>query len=172
MHLHIMFPNLLQISSFRESKSDDRRFYIFTATKTLHLRTNSKKERVAWIQALISTRSLFSSRPQSGNTPLLTRELSVSTERLKQRLLEDGIGEGLVNDCEQIMLSEFSGVQGQFQVLCEERSNLLDTLRQLEVVLPILLINYIKEYQRSMMRLSFYSSCLRTNLQDQLSLIQ
>ncbi|KAK6118976.1 hypothetical protein DH2020_047262 [Rehmannia glutinosa] len=122
----------LKISSFRESKSDDRRFYIFTATKTLHLRTNSRKERVAWIQALISTRGLFSLRPQNDNTPLLTRELSVSTERLKQRLLEEGIGEGLVKDCEQIMLSEFSGVQGQFQILCEERSNLLDTLRQLE----------------------------------------
>ncbi|XP_057775606.1 oxysterol-binding protein-related protein 2A isoform X2 [Salvia miltiorrhiza] len=122
----------LKISSFRESKSDDRRFYIFTATKTLHLRTNSKKERVAWIQALNSTRSLFSLRPQSESTPLLTRELSVSTERLKQRLLEEGVGEGVVKDCEQIVLSEFSGVQGQFQLLCEERSNLLDTLRQLE----------------------------------------
>ncbi|KAH6792706.1 binding protein 2A [Perilla frutescens var. hirtella] len=120
------------ISSFRESKSDDRRFYIFTATKTLHLRTNSKKERVAWMQALISTKSLFCLRPQSETTPLLTRELSLSTERLKQRLLEEGVGDGVVEDCEQIMLSEFSGVKGQFQVLCEERSNLLDTLRQLE----------------------------------------
>ncbi|KAL1556280.1 Oxysterol-binding protein-related protein 2A [Salvia divinorum] len=122
----------LKISSFRESKSDDRRFYIFTATKTLHLRTSSKKERVAWIEALNSTRSLFSLKPQADNTPLLTRELSVSTERLKLRLLEEGVGEGVVNDCEQIVLSEFSGVQGQFQLLCEERSNLLDTLRQLE----------------------------------------
>ncbi|XP_047982820.1 oxysterol-binding protein-related protein 2A isoform X2 [Salvia hispanica] len=122
----------LKISSFRESKSDDRRFYIFTATKTLHLRTSSKKERVAWIEALNSTRSLFSLRPRADNTPLLARELSVSTERLKLRLLEEGVGEGVVNDCEQIVLSEFSGVQGQFQLLCEERSNLLDTLRQLE----------------------------------------
>ncbi|KAL0446223.1 UNVERIFIED_CONTAM: Oxysterol-binding protein-related protein 2A [Sesamum latifolium] len=84
------------ISSFRESKSDDRRFYIFTATKTLHLRTNTKKERVAWIQALISTRSLFSLRPQSDNTPLLTRDLSISTERLKQRLLEEALVKGLL----------------------------------------------------------------------------
>lgn len=84
------------------------------------------------MQALISTRSLFSLRPQSDSTPLLTRELSVSTERLKRRLLEEGVGDGLVNDCEQIMLSEFSGVKGQFQLLCEDRSNLLDTLRQLE----------------------------------------
>ncbi|KAL8503325.1 hypothetical protein ACS0TY_022167 [Phlomoides rotata] len=122
----------IQISSFRESKSDDKRFYIFTATKTLHLRTKSKKEREDWIQALVSTRSLFSLSPQNDNTPLLTRALSVSTDRLKRRLLEEGIGEGVVEDCEQIMLSEFSGVQGQFQLLCDERSNLLDTLRQLE----------------------------------------
>ncbi|KAK4493502.1 hypothetical protein RD792_005679 [Penstemon davidsonii] len=119
----------LKISSFRESKSDDRRFYIFTATKTLHLRTNTKRERVGWIQALISAGSL---RPQNGSIPHLTRDLSISTERLKKRLIEEGIGEGLVKDCEQIMLSEFSGIQGQFQLLCEDRSNLLDTLRQLE----------------------------------------
>ncbi|KAL0395309.1 UNVERIFIED_CONTAM: Oxysterol-binding protein-related protein 2A [Sesamum latifolium] len=122
----------LKVSSFRESKADDRRFYIFTATKTLHLRTNTKKERVSWIQALISIRSLFQLRPQIGAAPDQTRNLSISTERLKRRLLEEGIGEGLVKECEQIMLSEFSHVEGQFQVLCEERSSLLDTLRQLE----------------------------------------
>ncbi|EYU24744.1 hypothetical protein ABFS82_05G080900 [Erythranthe guttata] len=117
----------LKISSFRESKSDERRFYIFTATKTLHLRTNSRKERVAWIEALVSTR-IHNNTP----IPILTRELSVSTQRLKQRLLDEGISDSLVSDCEQIMLSEFSGVQGQFHLLCQDRSNLLDTLRQLE----------------------------------------
>lgn len=61
-------------------------------------------------------------------------DLSVSTERLKKRLIEDGIGETVVNECEQIMLSEFLEIQGQVQVLCEERCNLLDTIRQLEVM--------------------------------------
>ncbi|XP_059657496.1 oxysterol-binding protein-related protein 2A-like isoform X2 [Cornus florida] len=122
----------LKISSFRESRSDDKRFYIFTATKTLHLRTNSKKERVVWIEALVSTRSLFSLRPLNDNLSLVPDDISLSTERLKRRLLEEGISEVLVKDCEQIMLSEFSEIQGQFKVLCEERSNLLDTLRQLE----------------------------------------
>ncbi|CAK9171126.1 unnamed protein product [Ilex paraguariensis] len=122
----------LKISSFRESKSDDRRFYIFTATKTLHLRTNSKKERQAWIEALVSTRSLFSLRPLNGNTSLVPNDISLSTEKLKKRLLEEGISEVLVKDCEQIMLSEFSEIHDQFKVLCKERSNLLDTLRQLE----------------------------------------
>lgn len=86
-----------------------------------------------WIQALVSTRSLFPSRSLNYSLSLVPNHLSISTERLKKRLVEEGINENLVKDCEQIMLSEFSEIQGQLRVLCEERSNLLDTLRQLEV---------------------------------------
>ncbi|XP_031262274.1 oxysterol-binding protein-related protein 2A-like isoform X3 [Pistacia vera] len=124
--------HLKQISSFRESKSDDKRFYIFTATKTLHLRTGSKRDRVAWIQALVSTISIHLLRPLNDSLSLVPKDMSVSTERLKKRLVEEGINENLVKDCEQIMLSEFSEIQGQLKVLCEDRSSLLDTLRQLE----------------------------------------
>lgn len=88
-----------------------------------------------WIQALVSTRSFFPSRSLNDSLSLVPKDLSISAERLKKRLLEVGISENLVKECEQIMLSEFSEVQGQLQVLCEERSNLLDTLRQLEVKL-------------------------------------
>lgn len=122
----------LKVSSFRESRSDDRRFYIFTATKTLHLRTNSKRERGLWLEALASTRSLFTLRPLNDNLPLSLDSISISTERLKRRLAEDGVNESLVKECEQIMLTEFAEIQGKLKVLCEERSNLLDTLRQLE----------------------------------------
>ncbi|XP_026421744.1 oxysterol-binding protein-related protein 2A-like isoform X2 [Papaver somniferum] len=123
----------LQISSFRVSKSDDRKFYIFTATKTLYLRTDSKKDRVAWINALASSRSLFNSRPLNDDKlSRIRKDMSISTVKLRDRLLQDGINEVLVNDCEQIMLSEFSELQGQLRVLCDERTNLLDTLRQLE----------------------------------------
>ncbi|XP_010264228.1 PREDICTED: oxysterol-binding protein-related protein 2A-like isoform X2 [Nelumbo nucifera] len=124
----------LKISSFRESKSDDKRFYIFTATKTLYLRTDSKKDRVAWINALISTRSFFSLRPLNEKLSVIPNDLSISTEKLRCRLLEEGSNETLIQDCEKIMLSEFSELQVQFKVLCEERSVLLDTLRQLEAV--------------------------------------
>ncbi|KAI3706947.1 hypothetical protein L6452_25048 [Arctium lappa] len=122
----------LKISSFRESRSDSRRFYIFTATKTLHLRTSLKEERVAWIEALASARNLFSLKRLNDKLSVVPTDISLSTERLKKRLLEEGTSEVLVKDCEQIMLSEFSEIQGQVRVLCEERSSLLDTLRQLE----------------------------------------
>ncbi|XP_035842983.1 oxysterol-binding protein-related protein 2A isoform X4 [Helianthus annuus] len=115
------------VLSFRESQSDDRRFYIYTATKTLHLRTSCKKERLAWIEALASTKKLLSLRRLNDPT-----DASLSTERLKKRLLEEGTSEVLVKDCEQIMLLEFSEIQGQLKILCEERSNLLENVRQLE----------------------------------------
>ncbi|XP_061348194.1 oxysterol-binding protein-related protein 2A-like [Gastrolobium bilobum] len=122
----------LKISSFRESKSDDKRFYIFTATKTLHLRTDSRKDRVAWIQALVSTRGLYLLPPLSDHLPLAPNHISLSTERLKKRLLEEGSSESFVKECEQIVLAEFSELQGQLKILCQERSTLLDTIRQLE----------------------------------------
>ncbi|KAK9103165.1 hypothetical protein Sjap_020419 [Stephania japonica] len=138
-YLWLIFMNvnviklLKQVSSFRESKSDDRRFYIFTATKTLHLRTSTKKDRVTWLEALVSTRSLFSLRPlNDDNLSVVPNYTSLSTEKLKERLRKEGISEILIKDCEQIMLSEFSELHGQLKVLCQERSNLLDTLRQLE----------------------------------------
>lgn len=123
-----------QVSSFRESKSDDRRFYIFTATKTLHLRTYSRKDREAWINALESTRCLYPFTSLKDNISLLPNDVSISTESLKKRLLEEGTAENVVKECEQIMLSEFSRIQGQLKILCDERSNLLDTIRQLEVI--------------------------------------
>lgn len=96
---------------------------------------------MAWIQALRSTRSLFPHRPLSDSLSLLPpNDLSVSTERLKKRLLDEGMNESLVEDCEQIMLSEFSEIQGQVKVLCAERSNLLDTLRQLEVYILVIVM--------------------------------
>lgn len=96
------------------------------------MRTDSKRDRVAWIEALVSSRGLFSLRLLNDNLSLIPSDISVSTERLKTRLLDEGINEILVKDCEQIMLSEFSEIQGQLKVLCKERSSLLDTLRQLE----------------------------------------
>nr|GMC96859.1 oxysterol-binding protein-related protein 2A-like isoform X1 [Ipomoea batatas]GMD75049.1 oxysterol-binding protein-related protein 2A-like isoform X1 [Ipomoea batatas]GMD79861.1 oxysterol-binding protein-related protein 2A-like isoform X1 [Ipomoea batatas]GMD82508.1 oxysterol-binding protein-related protein 2A-like isoform X1 [Ipomoea batatas] len=70
--------------------------------------------------------------PANDNISLLPRDISISTEKLKSRLIDEGISEGLIKDCEKIMLSEFSEVQAQLKVLSEERSSLLDTLRQLE----------------------------------------
>lgn len=50
------------------------------------------------------------------------------------------MNENLVKDCEQIMLSEFSEMHGQIKLLHEERTNLFDALRQLEVSFVIYMV--------------------------------
>uniref|UniRef100_A0ACD5WK91 Uncharacterized protein n=1 Tax=Avena sativa TaxID=4498 RepID=A0ACD5WK91_AVESA len=122
----------LKISSFRESKSDDKRFYIITPTKTLQLRTISPKDRVAWIEALVSAR-----RESSPIEGLLydQSEASFSTDRLRNRMHAEGLGEEVIKDCEQIVHSEFSQYYTQMKQRCEEYLSFLGSLpQQLEVL--------------------------------------
>eukprot|EP01018_Ginkgo_biloba_P014602 Gb_04474 [translate_table: standard] len=122
----------LKVSSIRASKSDDKRFSIFTGTKTLHLRTDVREDRAAWIEALTAAKDLFPSISMNSNFLLPIEEIPVSTEKLRCRLQEEGLNETAIRDCEEIMLSEFSEMQSQLKVLQKKRFTLLDTLRQLE----------------------------------------
>ncbi|KAL6645317.1 hypothetical protein ACP70R_016925 [Stipagrostis hirtigluma subsp. patula] len=122
----------LKIASFRESKSDDKRFYIITPTKTLQLRTDSADDRVAWIEALVSARA--ESSPSGG---LLSdhNDASFSTTRLRNRMRAEGLDEEIIRDCEQIVHSEFSQYYAQMKQRCEEYLSFLGSLpRQLEVL--------------------------------------
>ncbi|XP_033132915.1 oxysterol-binding protein-related protein 2A isoform X2 [Brassica rapa] len=135
VHLKVLdlILDFQKVSSFRESKSEDRKFYIFTATKTLHLRTDSISDRAAWLRALASTKCIFPLRSLNGDFSFTSpKDLFISTERLKKRFHEEGINDNLVKECEQIMLSEFSEMHEQVKLLHEERTNLFDALRQLE----------------------------------------
>lgn len=107
------------------SKSDDRRFYIFSPTKTLYLKTDSKDDRVAWIEALISARSAYSLGSLSRKISFTPNDFSFSTERLRDRMHEEGLNEALIKDCEQIMLSEFQDYHRQLKQRYEEHFNLL-----------------------------------------------
>ncbi|XP_020253863.1 oxysterol-binding protein-related protein 1D [Asparagus officinalis] len=121
----------LKVSSVRASKSDDKRLYIFSGTKTLHLRCDSREDRSAWIEALLSAKDLIP-RMLSSSDLAPTIDFSVSTEKLRERLLQEGLKEGAVKDCESIMLSEFTELQNQLKSLHQKHIVLLDTLRQLE----------------------------------------
>ena len=118
------------MSSFRESKSDDRRFYIFSPRKTLQLRTSSKKDRASWIEALVSARSVYSLRSLSESISLIRNDVSFSTDKLRDRMLNEGLGEALIKDCEQIMLSEFSKFHRQLKLHYEEHLSLLGPCQQ------------------------------------------
>ncbi|KAF8411816.1 hypothetical protein HHK36_004375 [Tetracentron sinense] len=124
----------LKVSSIRESKSDDKRFSIFTGTKRLHLRAETREDRAKWMDALQAVKDMF---PRMSISELMAPvdNVVVSTEKLRQRLLEEGVNEAAIQDSEQIMRSEFSALQNQLVLLKQKHSILIDTLRQLEVML-------------------------------------
>ncbi|KAJ6812298.1 putative oxysterol-binding protein-related protein 1D isoform X1 [Iris pallida] len=121
----------LKVSSIRASKSDDKRLSIFTGTKTLHLRCDSREDRSAWIEALLSAKDLFP-RTLSSSDFAPSIDFSISTEKLRGRLLQEGLSETTIKDCESIMLFEFSELQNQLKCLHQKHILLLETLRQLE----------------------------------------
>lgn len=121
----------LKVSSVRASKSDDKRLSIFTGTKTLHLRCVSKEDRAAWIEALLTSKDLFP-RVFTSNDLVPSEEIVVSTENLRRRMLQEGIAEPIIKDCESIVLSEVSELQDKFKTLQCKHVILLDTLRRLE----------------------------------------
>ncbi|KAJ4962908.1 hypothetical protein NE237_022847 [Protea cynaroides] len=139
----------LKISSIRESKSDDKRFSIYTGTKRLHLRAETREDRTAWMEALQAVKDLF---PRMSNSELMapTENVVVSTEKLRQRLLDEGVSEAAIQDTEQIMRSEFSALQNQLVLLKQKQYLLIDTLRQLETEKVDLENTLVDESQRQL----------------------
>ncbi|XVE55393.1 hypothetical protein DITRI_Ditri03aG0155000 [Diplodiscus trichospermus] len=121
----------LKVSSARESRSDDKRFSIFTGTKRLHLRAETRDDRVAWTEALQAVKEMF---PRMSNSELMAPmdNAAVSTEKLRQRLMQEGVSESAIQDSEQIMRGEFAALQDQLVLLKQKQWLLIDTLRQLE----------------------------------------
>lgn len=119
------------MSSIKESKSDEKRFSIFTGTKRVHLRAESREDRVAWMEALQAVKDMY---PRISNSELMGVENVVSTERLRLRLMEEGVREEAIVDSEEIMRHEFSAIHNHLVVLKHKQLLLVDTLRQLEVV--------------------------------------
>lgn len=124
----------LQVSSVRASKSDDKRLTIFTGTKTLHLRCVSREDRALWIEALLAAKDQFP-RLLTSSDLSSSEDIVVSTEKLRSRLLQENIGEAVIKDCEYIMLNELAELKNQLKSLQLKHIMLLDTLRQLEVLI-------------------------------------
>jgi hypothetical protein len=61
-----------------------------------------------------------------------SEEITISTDNLREKLLEFGLSEEKVKECEDIMLAEFSDVKEQLKVMQQRRLTLLERLRLLE----------------------------------------
>lgn len=87
---------------------------------------------MAWMDALQAVKELF---PRMSNSELMAPMdfLSVSTDRIRQRLLSEGVSETAIQDTENIMKTEFAALQNQLLLLKQKQWQLIDTLRHLEV---------------------------------------
>lgn len=121
-----------QVSSIRKSSSDDKKFYIFTGTKTLHLRTENIQDRREWLEALFAAKE-YVQGSAAKQVSLPAFQTDVSTKMLRRRLLQEGLAENVIVDCEEILRSEFSLLLKHLKILEESHFNLLERLNQLEV---------------------------------------
>ncbi|KAL9315722.1 hypothetical protein ACSQ67_016723 [Phaseolus vulgaris] len=144
-----MYRNFNVVSTIRESKSDDKRFSVFTGTKTLHLRAETPDDRVAWMEALQAVKDMF---PRISNSELMAPvdSVAVSTEKLRHRLMEEGVSEEAIRDSEQIMRNEYAALQNQLLLLKQKQMALIDTLRHLETEKVDLENTVVDESQRQL----------------------
>lgn len=84
------------------------------------------------MEALQAVKDMF---PRMSNSELMAPvdNVTVSTEKLRVRLMEEGVSEAAIQDSEQIIRTEFAALQSQLVLLKQKHSALIDTLRQLEV---------------------------------------
>ncbi|GJM96348.1 hypothetical protein PR202_ga13173 [Eleusine coracana subsp. coracana] len=150
IHLKVIIGLRVQVSTVRESRSDDRRFSIFSGTKRLHLRAETREDRAAWLEALRATKDMF---PRMSSSEMVGPEdtaaaVAVSTERLRQRLQQEGVSEVAIADSEAIVRAEFESLHKQLVLLKQKHALLVDTLRQLEVQKVDLENTLVDESQR------------------------
>ncbi|KAL1347045.1 hypothetical protein HN51_020568 [Arachis hypogaea] len=122
----------LMVCSVKENKNDERRFSISTGTKKrLHLRAESRDDREVWVQAIMAVKEMY---PRLSNKEIMAPVASVadSTSKLRQRLLQEGVSEAAIRDCEDIMGAEVLYLRKQIVALKHKQLMLMDTLRHLE----------------------------------------
>lgn len=138
----------LKVASIRESKSDDKKFSIYTGTKRVHLRAETREDRVKWMEALQAVKEMFPRISNSDYFVPMDNGVAVSTEKLRQRLLDEGVSEDAIQESEDIMRDEFSGLHKHLVVLKQRQLLLIDTLRQLETEKVDLEDTVVNESQR------------------------
>lgn len=122
----------IKISSIKESQSDEKRFYIFTGIKTLHLRAETTENRKAWIDALRAAKESFPSSWVGSAVLPQSPEFTISTEMLRNRLQRESLSDEAIKDCEAIMKSELSILQQQLRLLQQKNIALIEAIRRTE----------------------------------------
>lgn len=103
-----------------------------------------------WLEALRATKEMF---PRMSTSEMVgpgdtAAAAAVSTERLRQRLQQEGVSEAAIADSEGIVRAEFEALHKQLVLLKQKQALLLDTLRHLETEKVDLENTLVDESQR------------------------
>ncbi|CAJ2641416.1 unnamed protein product [Trifolium pratense] len=123
----------LTVCSVRENKTDERRFCICTGTKKrIHLRAESKDDRAKWMEAMMAVKSMYPRLPTTTDVLSPSASVVISTDKLRQRLVQEGVNEVSIRECEDIMRAELFQLHTYIVALKQKQLLLTDTLRNLE----------------------------------------
>ncbi|CAN1854934.1 Oxysterol-binding protein-related protein 1A [Linum perenne] len=107
----------LKVSTIRDSRSDDRRFSVYTGTsKRLQLRAQSPEDRKVWMEALQAVKDMFP-RTAISDVAAGTTVVTVPTKMLRQRLAEEGVREEAIQESEAIMRNQISALSQHVHLL-------------------------------------------------------
>lgn len=96
----------------------------------MHLRAATSEDRIAWIEALQTVKETF---PRMSNEELMssTTNVSVSTDKLRQRLMKENLNETIIKDCEDIMKNNFVALHNEVMTLKQYQYHLVDFLKNI-----------------------------------------
>ncbi|KAH9713097.1 PH domain-containing protein [Citrus sinensis] len=100
------------------------------------------------MEALQAVKEMFPRISNSDYFVPMDNGVAVSTEKLRQRLLDEGVTEDAIQESEDIMRDEFSALHKHLVVLKQRQLLLIDTLRQLETEKVDLEDTVVNESQR------------------------
>lgn len=87
-----------------------------------------------WVDAMMAVKDMYPRMPSAEIfSPMAS--VAISTDKLRERILEEGVSEATIWECEEIMKFEFAQLKKQMVALKHKHLLLMDTLRQLEVSL-------------------------------------
>eukprot|EP00898_Chlorokybus_atmophyticus_P008225 jgi/Chlat1/8403/Chrsp80S07909 len=138
----------LQVATIRESHADDKKFYVHSGTKTLHLRAGSREEREQWLQELdLAKATTTAVSPITVSTNAIVREAAMSDSNsqpaaspvgsncissIRNRLQSSAVAPAVVDYCvSQVELYQ-EKVKALFQAEKHKRYLLLDYISTLE----------------------------------------
>lgn len=106
------------------------------------MKCDTEEDRNAWIEALLAAKDRFP-RSLTANDLDPMADIMVSTEKLRTRLLQEGLNETVVKECESIMMSELLELHNQIKSQQQQHSILIDRLRQMEVAFYLLFVYFM-----------------------------